>query len=232
MSLKKQQKGASRPLLIGSLLLLVVLVLAGISYGPDLLGYYRFSQALEAASQQAEAKGGPWPQLNEVCMPCHGADGNSMNQLYPGLAGQPAAYLSGQLQAFASGERANPTMSSLAINLSPTEIDQLSAFYAAQAAAPNTTFKPDPQQRELGEQLARVGNCVACHGAELQGQGTFPRLAGQGYDYLVKQLQDFKSGARKDGTGVMTPIVVPLSEQDIVNLAIYLASHQGEVHAQ
>ena len=84
MSLKKQQKGASRPLLIGSLLLLVVLVLAGISYGPDLLGYYRFSQALEAASQQAEAKGGPGPQLNEVCMPCHGADGNSMNQLYPG----------------------------------------------------------------------------------------------------------------------------------------------------
>ncbi|MEQ8857007.1 MAG: c-type cytochrome [Pseudomonadales bacterium] len=232
MSINKQQQGIRRTLVIGSLLVLAGLVPAGISFGSELLDYQRFSEAVETASAEAEAKGGAWPQLNGVCTPCHGADGNTINQLYPRLAGQPAAYLNAQLNAFASSKRPNPTMSSLAINLSPAEIEQLSAFFAAQAAEPNSTFEPDPQQRALGEQLSDVGNCAACHGAQLQGQGTFSRLAGQGYDYLVKQLQDFKTGARQDASGVMLPITVQLSEQDIASLATYLASLQGAVNAK
>lgn len=227
MSFIKQQTGASRPLMIGGLLLLGVLVLAGVLLGPSLLGYYRFSQAVETASRHNQAIAGSWPQLNGACLTCHGFDGNTLTQLYPRLAGQPADYLRGQLNAFASGQRNNPIMSSLAINLSPDEIEQLSTYFAAQPALPNSTFKADPQQRALGEQLAKAGNCVACHGAELQGQAVFPRLSGQGYDYLVKQLKDFKNGKRTDATGAMAPIVASLSEQDMTNLAAYLASHQG-----
>ena len=228
----KQQKGASRPLMIGGLVLLAVLVLGGVFLGPALLGYYRFSQAVDTASQHNEAIAGPWPQLNGACVTCHGFSGNTVTQLYPRLAGQPAAYLSGQLNAFASGQRSNPIMSSLAINLSPAEIEQLSTYFAAQPAEPNSAFKADPQQRALGEQLAKAGNCVACHGAELQGQAMFPRLAGQGYDYLVKQLNDFKSGKRTDATGSMAPVVAALSEQDISHLATYLASHQRAENEQ
>jgi len=228
----KQQTGVSRPWMIGGLFLLVILVLAAVFLGPPLMGYYRFSQAVETTSQHNEAIAGPWPQLNGACVTCHGFDGNTLTQLYPRLAGQPAAYLSGQLNAFASGQRSNPIMSSLAINLSPAEIEQLSTYFAARPALPNSTFKADPQQRALGEQLAQAGNCVACHAAELQGQGSFPRLSGQGYDYLVKQLNDFKSGQRKDVSGAMAPVVAALSEQDIRNLATYLASHQGAPHEQ
>ena len=226
----KQQTGASRALMIGGLLLLAVLVLAGVFLGPALLGYYRFSQAVDTGSQHNQAIAGPWPQLNGACVACHGFSGNTVNQLYPSLAGQPAAYLSGQLNAFASGQRSNPIMSSLAINLSPAEIEQLSTYFAAQPVLTNSSFRADPQQQALGEQLAKAGNCIACHGAELQGQGTFPRLSGQGYDYLVKQLTDFKSGQRKDASGAMAPIVAALSEQDITSLATYLASHQGASH--
>ena len=232
MSSSKQQTGASRPWMIGGLLVLVVLVLAGVFLGPALFGYYRFSQAIDTASQHNEAIAGPWPQLNGACVTCHGFSGNTVTQLYPRLAGQPAAYLSGQLNAFASGQRSNPIMSSLAINLTPSEIEQLANYFAAQPALPNSSFKADPQQRALGEQLAQAGNCVACHGAELQGQAMFPRLSGQGYDYLVKQLNDFKSGQRTDATGAMAPIVATLSEQDITSLATYLASHQGASHEQ
>jgi cytochrome c553 len=201
-------------------------------YGPQLAGYYRFSQAVEQASEESLATGGPWPQFNAVCTPCHGATGHSLNSYYPGLAGQPAAYLAQQLQAFASGQRANPTMSSLAINLTPAEIEQLAAFFAARPAAPNRVFKPDPQRREQGQALVEKNNCAACHGAQLQGQAAYPRLAGQGYDYLVTQLKNYKDGSRKDAAGVMAALAAPFTEQDIINIASYLANYPGVNNAQ
>jgi cytochrome c553 len=50
----------------------------------------------------------------------------------------------------------------------------------------------------------------------------WPNLAGQHAAYLVKQLEAFKSGARKDP--VMSPMAAPLSKQDMENLAAYFAS--------
>ncbi len=72
---------------------------------------------------------------------------------------------------------------------------------------------------------AKSAICGACHGAT----GTsvnpmWPHLAGQQAAYLVKQLKDFKSGARKDP--VMAPMAVPLSVQDMENLAAYFASQK------
>jgi cytochrome c553 len=52
----------------------------------------------------------------------------------------------------------------------------------------------------------------------------WPHLAGQHAPYLVKQMKDFKSGARKDP--VMAPMAKPLSDQDMENLAAYFASQK------
>lgn len=69
---------------------------------------------------------------------------------------------------------------------------------------------------------AKSATCAACHGADGNSVApTFPKLAGQGYDYLVKQLHDFKSGARKNAT--MAPMAAPLSDADIENLAAYFS---------
>ena len=67
-----------------------------------------------------------------VCSACHGADGNSVNPLWPKLAGQHAAYLTKQMKAFRSGERKDPVMAPMAMPLSDTDIEDLSAFYASQ----------------------------------------------------------------------------------------------------
>ena len=65
--------------------------------------------------------------------------------------------------------------------------------------------------------------CAACHGADGNSANPmWPHLAGQHAPYLVKQMKDFKSGARKDP--VMAPMAKPLSDQDIENLAAYFAS--------
>jgi len=70
---------------------------------------------------------------------------------------------------------------------------------------------------------AKSGVCAACHGANGTAPNpVWPNLAGQNAPYLVKQLKDFKSGARKDP--IMSPQAMPLSVQDMENLAAYFAS--------
>lgn len=67
--------------------------------------------------------------------------------------------------------------------------------------------------------------CGACHGAD--GNSTspiYPNLAGQHPEYINKQLNDFKAGARKNAT--MAPNVTNLSQQDMLNLAAYFSSQQ------
>ncbi len=70
--------------------------------------------------------------------------------------------------------------------------------------------------------------CVACHGPD--GNSTapdFPKIAGQYYDYLLKTLKDYKSGARK--SPVMAPLVANLSQRDLEDLAAYFSSQRGLV---
>lgn len=67
--------------------------------------------------------------------------------------------------------------------------------------------------------------CGACHGAD--GNSTspiYPTLAGQHPEYIAKQLNEFKSGARKNAT--MAPNVTNLSQQDMLNLAAYYSAQQ------
>jgi cytochrome c553 len=72
--------------------------------------------------------------------------------------------------------------------------------------------------------------CAACHGADGNGPTgpDFPRLAGQHYDYLLKALRDYKSGARKDP--VMAAQAGPLSPQDMADLAAYFSDQKGSLH--
>jgi len=77
----------------------------------------------------------------------------------------------------------------------------------------------------LGEKIAADGKCGTCHGAEYKGAGDVPRLAGQHSLYLIRQLKDMQTGARKDkNVAVMKPIVAKLSDREMVAVAAYLAS--------
>ena len=76
---------------------------------------------------------------------------------------------------------------------------------------------------EAGAGKAAV--CAACHGADGNSPNDlWPNLAGQKEAYMVKQLKDFKSGARKDP--VMAPMAAPLSDQDMANVSAFFASQK------
>jgi cytochrome c553 len=70
---------------------------------------------------------------------------------------------------------------------------------------------------------AKSAVCAACHGAEgVSAMDIYPNLAGQKAAYLVKQLKAFKAGERNDP--IMAPMAMPLSDQDMEDLAAYYAS--------
>tara|TARA_B110000858_G_scaffold198524_1_gene266199 strand:+ start:7628 stop:8239 length:612 start_codon:yes stop_codon:yes gene_type:complete len=72
---------------------------------------------------------------------------------------------------------------------------------------------------------AKSALCGSCHGVDGNSLLAMnPKLAGQSARYIVKQLQDFKSGARAGAT--MAAMVLSLSDQDMEDIAAWYASQQ------
>jgi cytochrome c553 len=69
---------------------------------------------------------------------------------------------------------------------------------------------------------AKAGSCAGCHGANGEGKPPNPALAGKSESGFVQAMKDYKSGKRDNA--IMKTFAVPLSEQDIANLAAYYAS--------
>jgi cytochrome c553 len=164
-----------------------------------------------------------------VCQACHGANGNSVNPEWPSLAGLGADYIADQLKNFKEMKRNNPVMMPNAAALSPDDMADLGAYFGSQA---NTGLEADPSYWQAGEKLYRSGDkargipaCMACHGPTGLGNepAKFPALRGQHSVYVVKQLNDYASGARTTGpNGIMPTISKRLTADDMRNLASYL----------
>jgi cytochrome c553 len=114
-------------------------------------------------------------------------------------------------------------MSPMATPLSRQDMIDIANFYAAQPAKPST-FKADEAKIKLGKAKADETLCVMCHLGEFSGQNEIPRVAGQQYDYIVKQMKAFKARTRTNDAGNMTSVAQTVTELDIENLAHYITS--------
>jgi cytochrome c553 len=75
-----------------------------------------------------------------------------------------------------------------------------------------------------GAQAAAGRRCASCHTDSYAGTKAVARVAGQRQDYLLKALQDYKSGVRSGGgQAAMADVAYPLHEEEIEALAHYLA---------
>ena len=140
-----------------------------------------------------------------LCAACHGPNGNSINPEWPRLAGQNAVYIAEQLRLFRSGVRDNPVMKPLVSNLSDQDISDLSVYFEAQTPV---GLEADPSYWKSGQALYVRGDtthdipaCVACHGPAGRGNlaAGYPALRAQQSVYVVKQLNDYATGARYKG---------------------------------
>ncbi len=167
----------------------------------------------------------------ETCGTCHGINGRSVSPTFPNLAAQTAPYIEAQLHAFKDQTRADPDaqayMWGMASLLSDASISGLANYFSQQPAAPgrggNTTLIAQGKQIFVeGIPGQQIPACATCHGAQAQGNGPFPRLAGQHAPYLYKQLLVIQSVLRT--APVMHGVIKDLSKPQMEAVVAYLES--------
>ncbi len=159
----------------------------------------------------------------QVCVACHGPDGNSQNPDYPILAGQTWRYVYIELKDFKEGRRSDPQMSPIAATLSQEDMVALGNYFAVQKPLP-IKFQADSAKVVAGRKTSDAVLCPMCHLGGFVGQNEIPRVAGQYPKYIKKQLEDFKARRRTNDAGNMTSVAATLSEQDIENLSQYIGN--------
>jgi len=175
-----------------------------------------FSTSARADAEAGKKKAG-------ACVTCHGPDGNSASGEYPILAGQTARYLYLELRDFKEGRRTNGLMTPFVEKLSRDDMLDLADYFAAQKPTP-IAFTPDAARVARGRKKAEEVLCTMCHLGGMKGQNEIPRVAGQHPEYVIKQLKAFKARTRTNDAGSMTAVAQTITEQDIEDLAHYIAS--------
>ena len=176
----------------------------------------------EGSVEEGQTKAAP-------CVACHGLNGNSVNPVWPSLAGQHPGYILKQLQAFKKGERQDPLMTPMAAPLSEDDMEDLAAYYAKQTP---TGLEAEPSKVSLGQRLYRGGNqqlnvaaCAACHGPNGSGNplALYPSIKGQQAAYVAVQLKAYRAGTRQtDQNQMMRNIASLLNDEQIDALASYV----------
>ncbi len=192
-----------------------------------------------------------------TCAGCHGANGISIADNYPNLAGQKAEYIVKQLKAFQAGSNRNdPVMAPMAAALSEQDMQDVAAYFssfgrdgsapAGSETADSATAAPvvaapaaavaDPMAGkalyEHGDKERGITACVSCHGKEGNSKVLInPNLAKQHPEYIEKQLNAFKAESRHNAS--MNQVAGNLTDADIANISAYFedTSAVGEVKA-
>lgn len=182
----------------------------------------------QVSAQELKAK-------TSYCKTCHGIDGQGFRGSYPmpRLAGQQPEYIENQLKAFIERRRNNPVMFNVAHVLSPAMLEALTTEFKnlnpkPLGGAPKTNIAEGKKIYEDGVASANVPPCASCHGPEAKGDGQFPRLAGQLYDYVIKKLTNWdkergQDKANPDSSAIMQPIAHDLTEAQIKAVAAYVS---------
>ncbi len=206
-----------------------------------ILGMFLLSHSVNAEQviaggmdvSEGDAKAGK--AKSELCHGCHGVDGMSIDPTtFPNLAGQYAGYIFKQVQDFQLGNRQDDTMSAMAAMVTSKEdLRDIAVYFQSQKkmkGKPTSTALAKQGAKIFKDGVAKSGvyGCVNCHGKDGKGKGPnnslFPVIGGQTKAYLVKQLNDLKSGKRKnDPAGMMGDIAKKLSDKDIQAVAEYLS---------
>jgi cytochrome c553 len=169
------------------------------------------------------------------CKDCHGPSAQGYRGFFPipRLAGQQTEYLENQLRAFIEHRRTNNIMFNVAHALSPSMVSALAAHFkglnpAPVGGAPRQLAAEGKKIYEDGVPDANIAACAACHGPDATGTGEIPRLAGQLYPYLIKELTNWgkergQNPAKPDTSAIMSPVAHSLSRSQIEAVAAYVS---------
>ncbi|MEM6810546.1 MAG: c-type cytochrome [Pseudomonadota bacterium] len=186
-----------------------------------------------SASNLADGDAEAGAEKITTCAACHGANGISVNPVWPSLAGQHSRYIMQQLMWFKNNERVNILMNSQAVMLSEQDMRDIAAYFESQAPTAREVSNPDTLAR--GERLYRGGDeerglpaCIACHGPTGAGNPgvPYPKVGGQHAAYLASSLREYATGGENrsntEEQNQMTTIAQKLTPEDIEALSSYM----------
>jgi len=166
-------------------------------------------------------------RLYAPCAVCHqpnawgSPDGN-----IPNLAGQQRRYLEKQLALFRSGARVDTAMQVVAEHPTFSDPDHVAelAIYLSELAANPDPVKGSGQHLRIGQE-AYTHICAACHGADGRGEekNHVPRIAGQHYPYLRRQIESAAALHRVLAPPEMTSALRGMPDREKDALADYVS---------
>jgi cytochrome c553 len=167
------------------------------------------------AQRPAPARGDPaaGEPLTAMCGGCHGPRGVSSDAATPTLAGQDPQYLMKSIKAYRTS-RQHWGMQRFVMGIGDRDIENLTAFYAAQPSRPADSVPSSA--REL------AAKCDRCHDAEDNPKMVVPILRAQDKDYLVMALRSYRDDKRESTT--MHKMSMIYSNAIIDDIATYYAS--------
>jgi cytochrome c553 len=171
-------------------------------------------------------------EIFQTCAMCHGHDGGGTpDGQVPSIAGQHASVLRKQLVDFRYDRRRDLRMQSV------TDRHDLPTPQAIADVTAYVSNLERPAQIGIGngrlvQQGARIyaGQCRSCHGSEGEGSGakTVPRLAGQNYEYLRRQVYEAVEGRRPNFSQGHIRLLARLDDEDVQAVSDYLSRLGGE----
>ncbi len=168
-------------------------------------------------------------ELFQTCAVCHGASGGGTPDGHvPRIAGQHFSVLIKQLADYRNDRRWDPLMEHVAdqhLLKSAQDIADVAAYASEIETLPESGVSVGS-----GEYLAQgaeiyAASCESCHGKSGEGNGrqNIPKVAGQNYQYLVRQMHDAVEGRRPNFSAAHIRLLKPLDYAAIMGVADYLA---------
>lgn len=196
---------------------------ASLAAPPD-TGSAERDERMQALGRHADATRGQ--AAYEVCQGCHlpNALGRTDGS-YPRLAGQHASVLVKQMLDIRSGRRFNPKMRPFIDEalVGTQDVVDIAAYLAALPSPPTNG-------RGAGTELAQgrrvyEAQCTSCHGADGSGDAArfYPRLNGQHYEYLLRELVYIRDGVRGNADPKMVETIRGFSFSELAALADYVS---------
>jgi len=178
--------------------------------------------AVLAGSPSGSASAQSVDEKAQVCAGCHGDKGIPQQTSWPAIWGQQQGYLYLQLRDFKSGARKNDVMGPIAESLSREDMQALALYFSQKPWPDLQQPRPDRAVAARAQTAINAIVCTSCHQSGFLGDSTQPRLAGQTKEYLQQSMLDFRNKSRANNPG-MSDLMLAISEQDIADIAAYLA---------
>ena len=192
---------------------------------------------LDDELSQAMALEGDLQNGKEVfttCAACHTTEGwGTEDGRFPQLAGQHRSVIIKQMADIRAGNRDNPEMFPFAKEEAiggPQAIADVTAYIATLPMSPTPAHRPGDLSEKDKAKAERMyfSKCGGCHGVNGEGDDEkfYPRIQGQHYEYLLRQLKWIQTGKRRNADKVMMRKIERLKPADFELLADYISRIQ------